>query len=100
MAHGYGEIDESQNLHDRSAGGSIDFRNARGDVAGNGVHAFSARRVLSMRSRGLARIAADADLRINLDLAEKRNAEALRHLPALAVAKHVDPGIAVRASKV
>src|ERR1700741_1051531 len=56
--------------------------------------------LLAGQSDGLAGITADANLRINFNLAEKRDAERLRHVLTFAVAKHINASFAMRAVEV
>src|SRR6266481_2936777 len=87
-----------QNLDGGSGGGR--GGHARGDVACDRVDAFRARSVFAEGCDGFAGVAADAYLRVNLDLAEEWDAESLRHALAFAVAEHVNVPLAMRAIKI
>src|SRR4029077_2066341 len=91
-----------QDLDDRlgSGGGGVDSLKARHNVAGHRVDALPARGVLAKRSDRLARVAADANLRIDLNFADERHAKAARHHLPFAVAENVDTAIAMRAVEV
>src|SRR4029077_12323510 len=86
-----GDFDEG------AGGGGVDGGEARGDVARDGVEGFRARGGFGERGDGLAGVAADADLRVNLDFAEEGHAEGLGHVLAFAVAEDGDAFVLRRA---
>src|SRR4029077_12837244 len=67
-----------------------------GDIARDRGDAFCAGGILAEGGDRLAGVAADADLRINFDLAEKRDPKSLRHALAFAVAENVNVALAMR----
>src|SRR5258708_7293639 len=71
----------------------------RGDGARHRVDAFRTGRIWSEQRHRLAGIAADANLRIDFDLAEQRHAVGFRDAPPFAVAEDVDASLAMRATQ-
>src|SRR6266852_7767334 len=70
---------------------------AGGDVARDCIDTFCAGSVFAEGRDWFACVAADADLRINFDLAQERDAENLRHALAFAVAENVNVALTMRA---
>src|SRR5437879_13465448 len=90
----------SVDLYGGAGAGQGDGGDLRGDGASHGVDAFRDGRTLALRGDRFAAIAANADLRVDLDFVQKRHAEQLCHVLAFAVAEDVDAPVAMRAVEI
>jgi hypothetical protein len=89
-----------QDLDDWGAGGLVDDREARDNVASYGVNALAAGSVFAKRRNGLAGVATDANLRVDFNFTKEWYAEIFGHVLAFAVAENVDTAFAVRAVEI
>src|SRR5580704_496607 len=94
-----GDRNRSINFNDRPARCSRLRLQTRCDSTRHRVNALRPGRIRTEQCDRLPRITADADLRIDFDLAEQRHAVSVRDAPPLAMAEDVNPSLAMRATK-